>query len=56
MSVGGAAVSTKHANIIINKGDATSKDIRQLADKLKVKVSQRFGIILDEEVIQIGSF
>ncbi len=54
MSVGGATVSDKHANIIINTGDATSKDIRELADKLKVKVYREFGIMLEEEVIQVG--
>lgn len=54
--LGGAAVYEKHANIIINREHATSKEIRQLADKLKEKVKQKFGIELDEEVICLGDF
>ncbi len=54
MSVGGARVFDKHANIIVNTGGATSKDIRQLADKLKEKVFAEFGIRLEEEIIQVG--
>lgn len=56
LSVGGARVYEKHANIIINGGGATSKDIRQLADILKQRVLDRFGIELQEEVQQLGSF
>jgi UDP-N-acetylmuramate dehydrogenase len=56
MSVGGAKVFDKHANIIVNTGTATSKEIRQLADILKEKVKAKFGIELQEEVIQIGRF
>lgn len=54
--VGGAAVSDKHANIIINTGSATSKEIDKLADKLKEKVYRKFGIMLEEEVIKLGAF
>lgn len=56
MTVGGAAVYEKHANIIINKDNATSKDIKDLADMLKKKVYDRFGISLEEEVITLGEF
>ena len=56
LRVGGAAVFDKHANIIVNNGTATSKDIRNLADILKARVRERFGIDLQEEVIQVGSF
>ena len=56
ISVGGAKVYEKHANIIINDGSATSKDIRDLADILKQKVFDKFGIILEDEVISIGTF
>jgi UDP-N-acetylmuramate dehydrogenase len=56
MQVGGAKVFDKHANIIVNTGTATSKDIRQLADIMKQKVRDRFGIELQEEVQQIGQF
>ena len=48
--VGGAAVSQKHANFIVNKGGATASDVRSLADKIKKTVHKRFGIMLCEEV------
>ena len=54
MSCGDAKVFAKHANIIVNSGRATSKEIRELADILKRKVKERFGLDLEEEIIQIG--
>ncbi len=54
--VGGAAVFPEHANIIVNTGTASSKDIRELADRLKEKVKERFQIELQEEVICLGEF
>lgn len=56
LAVGGARVFEKHANIIVNTGTATSQDIRKLADILKKKVYEQFGIRLQEEVIQLGKF
>ena len=56
MTVGGAKVFEKHANIIINAGGATSKNISDLADIIKEKVSKQFGIKLEEEIIRIGRF
>ncbi|MFQ6008083.1 MAG: UDP-N-acetylmuramate dehydrogenase [Candidatus Zixiibacteriota bacterium] len=56
LAVGGAKVFEGHANIIVNTGTATSQDIRRLADLLKRKVLERFGIELQEEVIPLGKF
>lgn len=56
LQVGGARVFDKHANIIVNTGTATSMDIRRLADMMKGRVRDKFGIELQEEVIQIGQF
>lgn len=56
MKYGGAEISEKHANIIINTGNATSDDIFSLAEKLKMKVQEKFGILLEEEVVKIGKF
>ena len=56
LSVGGAKVYEKHANIIVADERATSKDIRLLADMMKKKVFDRFGIKLQEEIQQLGSF
>jgi UDP-N-acetylmuramate dehydrogenase len=54
MSVGGAAVFKNHANFIINSGNATSDDVKQLAALLKTKVLHDFGIELNEEVLYVG--
>jgi UDP-N-acetylmuramate dehydrogenase len=56
LSVGGARVFEKHANIIINDGSANSNDIRLLADRLKKLVRAKFGIELEEEVTRLGKF
>lgn len=56
ISVGEAGVFDKHANILINKGGATSKDIRMLADILKKKVKEKFDLELIEEVQCLGEF
>jgi UDP-N-acetylmuramate dehydrogenase len=56
LSVGGAKVFERHANIIINTGTASAADICALAALLKQKVKERFGIELQEEVIKLGTF
>jgi len=56
LKVGGAQVFEKHANIIVNTGGATSSDIRKLADIMKQRVSEKFGILLEEQVIRTGHF
>lgn len=52
--IGGAQVSEKHANFIINAGDATAEDITILSSFLKQKVRDSYGIQLEEEVSRIG--
>jgi len=54
MQVGGAKVSEKHANILINSGTATAEDIKKLADILKDRVKNEFGYILEEEITFLG--
>ncbi len=51
LSQGGAAVYPGHCNFLINRGNATSRDIRALAAELKTRVWEKFGIELEEEVI-----
>lgn len=53
-SIGGAEISEKHAGFIINKGDATSKDILDLIQYTKKKVFEKFGVNIQEEVEIIG--
>jgi UDP-N-acetylmuramate dehydrogenase len=52
--VGGAQVSDKHANFIINEGDATASDIEQLIDKIRAAVRADSGIELELEVRILG--
>ncbi len=51
---GGAKISTKHANFILNSGDATAADILALADIAKKAVKGQFNIELEPEVRVIG--
>lgn len=51
MRVGGAAVYRGHANFIINKEKASAQDVLRLAQELKGRVRERFGVELEEEVI-----
>ena len=52
-SVGGAAVSEKHAGFIINKGGATSRDVLCLIDMIKDAIYRKFGIEIECEVIHV---
>ncbi len=54
LSVGGAAVSDKHANFILNDGTATAADIETLIDKVRDAVERRFGVRLEPEVRILG--
>lgn len=53
-AVGGAHVSTKHANFIINSGNATAKDIEELILKVRKTVEDECGVKLVPEVKIIG--
>ncbi|MBN2585737.1 MAG: UDP-N-acetylmuramate dehydrogenase [Candidatus Fermentibacteraceae bacterium] len=53
-TVGGAMVSRKHANFIINTGSATSDDIRKLIDVVRKTVLDFSGIMLEEEIRYLG--
>jgi len=49
-SIGGAKISEKHANFIINLGKAKFSDVRRLIDLIKKRVRSKFGIELEEEL------
>lgn len=53
-SIGGAEVSKKHAGFIVNKGNATCKDILELIDEIKKKVYEKFQVNLEVEIQFIG--
>lgn len=50
-TLGGAEVSNKHANFIVNKGGATGKDIIKLIEKIKDEVAKEFHVDLILEQI-----
>lgn len=52
--IGGAQVSDKHANFIINRGDASAQDIEKLIDHVKNTVSEYHGVSLLPEVRIVG--
>lgn len=53
-SVGGAEVSVKHAGFIINKGGATSRDVKELISLIERTIKDKFGIDIEREVIYVG--
>jgi len=53
ISIGGARVSEKHANFIINAHNATFDDVSKLIKKVKAEVKKKLKIKLEEEIIYI---
>jgi UDP-N-acetylmuramate dehydrogenase len=53
-SIGGARVSEKHANFIINTGSASAADIEALIELVRDRVQQEHGIVLETEVRIVG--
>ena len=54
LRVGGAEVSTKHANFIVNTGKATAADIEALIERVRATVERDSGVRLELEVRVIG--
>jgi UDP-N-acetylmuramate dehydrogenase len=52
--IGGAEVSPKHANFIVNTGGATAKDVDGIIRAVKAKVKERFDVELETEVRYLG--
>ncbi len=56
MRVGGAAVSDRHANYILNTGEATAADVLALIAQVRARVRERSGTDLEPEIKVIGEF
>ncbi len=54
--LGGAGVSTRHANFIINHGNATAADVVRLMNHIRRIVWERFGILLEPEIQFVGDW
>ena len=52
--IGGAKVSEKHANFIINTGQAKAKDVIKLANLIEQQVKDKFNISLNKEIQLLG--
>lgn len=55
-SIGGACVSEKHCGFVVNTGKATAADVAEVIWEVQDRVKDRFGVILEPEVIFLGDF
>lgn len=53
---GGAVVSEKHANFIVNDQKGRAADVRRLGDRVRAVVAERFGIHLEYEIAFLGDW
>ena len=54
LTMGGAQVSEKHTNFLINTGDATSADIEGLGEEVRRRVYKNSGVMLEWEIQRVG--
>lgn len=54
LKVGGAVMSEKHCNFMINEGGATAADLESLGEELRKRVLEKFGIALRWEIKRMG--
>jgi len=54
LKMGGAQVSEKHANFLINTGEAKSADIENLGEEVRRRVSESQGVTLEWEIQRVG--
>jgi UDP-N-acetylmuramate dehydrogenase len=53
---GGAQVSERHANFIVNSQKACAQDVRQLVQQIQEKVQEKFGVRLEPEIKMVGEW
>ena len=56
LRIGGAVVSEKHANFIVNDQKGTASDVRRLAERVQAEVQARHGVALDFEIEFVGDW
>lgn len=56
LQIGGAQVSEKHCNFLINTSDATAADIENLGEEVRKRVKENSGVSLEWEIKRIGKF
>lgn len=52
--IGGAQMSPKHSNFLVNTGEATAADLESLGEEVRKRVFQHSGIELDWEIMRVG--
>ena len=55
-TVGGAQISEKHCGFVVNTGDATAEDVKNLIEEVQRRVREKFGVTLEPEVKFLGEF
>lgn len=55
-SIGGAAVSEKHCGFVVNMGNATAADVYEVIVEVREKVKDKFDVILEPEIVFLGTF
>ena len=55
LSIGGAMVSEKHCNFLINTGEATAQDIETLGETVRARVKAHSGVTLEWEIKRLGA-
>lgn len=53
---GGARISERHANFIVNDTSATAEDVRALIERARAAVREQFGVELRDEIVYLGTF
>ena len=54
LKIGGAQVSEKHTNFLINTGHATAADLENLGEEVRRRVLEKSGITLEWEIKRVG--
>lgn len=55
LTLGGAQVSEKHCNFLLNLGEATSADIENLGEEVRRRVKEQSGVTLEWEIQRVGN-
>jgi len=54
LTIGGAQVSEKHTNFLINTGDASAADLEALGEEVRRRVKEKSGVTLEWEIKRVG--
>lgn len=54
LAVGGAEISGRHANFLVNRGGATAEEVLELIQKVRHRIHEKYGVHLEMEVRVVG--